>query len=90
MSEEKVESYKLSKEQLDFTQRYKEVSKLHKVMALKLQGSLSEADQLREALVNIEVELGTLTDKVKNFDFNAIEGQVDEERMKESEIRGIR
>lgn len=84
--EAKVEKYNLTKEQIGFMKNYKKTMNAHKILAKKLNQSLTEADMYRNALSDIEGNLNDLVNQAKNFKFGKMEGQeVIEEKPEETE-----
>ena len=77
MPKERVENFKLNKEQMQFMKHYKETTKLHKALSAEFNKSLSNADTIRQALTEVEVSMGALVDRAKGFKFDKLEGQED-------------
>ena len=77
MPKERVESFKLDKDQMQFMKHYKETTKLHKALSAEFNKSLSDADAIRQALTEVEVSMGALVDRAKGFKFDKLEGQED-------------
>lgn len=77
MPKEKVENFRLDKEQMQFMKHYKETTKLHKALSAEFNKSLSDADVIRQALTEVEVSMGALVDRAKGFKFDKLEGQED-------------
>lgn len=77
MPKERVENFKLNKEQVQFMKHYKETTKLHKALSAEFDKSLSNADTIRQALTEVEVSMGALVDRAKGFKFDKLEGQED-------------
>ena len=77
MPKERVENFKLNKEQMQFMKHYKETTKLHKALSAEFNKSLSNADTIRQALTEVEVSMGALVDRAKGFKFDKLERQED-------------
>ena len=77
MPKERVENFRLNKEQMQFMKHYKETTKLHKALSAEFNKSLSDADAIRQALTEVEVSMGALVDRAKGFKFDKLEGQED-------------
>ena len=73
--QERVESYKLTLEQKNFMKQYKQTTGVYKMLQTNLNASLSEADKLRNALIEVETEMGALVNRAKGFRFDRLEGQ---------------
>ena len=87
MPKERVENFKLDKEQMQFMKHYKETTKLHKALSAEFNKSLSNADTIRQALTEVEVSMGALVDRAKGFKFDKLEGQEDiQDRPEESQM----
>jgi hypothetical protein len=77
MPKERVESFRLNEEQMQFMKHYKETTKLHKALSAQFNKSLSDADTIRQALTEVEVSMGALVDRAKSFKFDKLDGQDD-------------
>lgn len=75
MPEAKVEKFRLTPEQMKFSKDYKEATKLHKILSTEFKQRLTDADQLRQALTEVEVSMAALTDRAKGFNFEKLDGQ---------------
>jgi hypothetical protein len=77
MPKAKVESFRLNKEQMQFMKHYKETTKLHKALSTEFNKSLSNADEMRQALTEVEVSMSALIEQAKGFKFDKLDGQED-------------
>lgn len=77
MPKERVENFRLSKDQVKFMKQYKEVNKMHKLLSTEFKRTLSEADELRQALTSVESNMDALVETSKGFSFDKLEGQED-------------
>ena len=75
MPNEKVEGFKLSKEQISFTKNFKQMRKIQRVLMNDLQVRLSEADQVRNQLGEIEQVVGQMINQAPPPFLKKIEGQ---------------
>lgn len=75
MPNEKVEGFKLSKEQISFTKNFKQMRKIQRVLMNDLQVRLSEADQVRNQLGEIEQVVGQMINQAPPPFLKKLEGQ---------------
>lgn len=75
MAEEKVENFKLSQDQISFARDYKHLLKIQKGLLVNLQTSMSEAEQVRGQLQELEQLMGGMADQAPAPNLNELEGQ---------------
>lgn len=75
MTEEKVEGYKLTPDQISFARDYKHLLKVQKGMLINLQRSMSEAEEVRGQLEELEQIMGGMADQAPEPRLNELEGQ---------------